>query len=415
MLVELNPNRFALISAFIFPVLTVVLMIVVGIEGGLVLLTTLGILIYLFYFKFNLSLTVRFVLVTAFLLRVVIILLDQSLNILPYNWDDYYQTGLVIKENLVNQNPLFYHLQASLQVRIYSLVNALFYWVLGNHESVVRLFCAFWGILAVERIYRINKLIGLEATENLISIVVISFLPSFIIFSSLNMRDALIIFLSFDLLYRIVYVLNYNINRKAIIIIFDVIAIFLLRKLNIVLYITIILIFSMVQFIRKKENKLLWSVAVVAVVVAVFYYFQESTIMKFFLNYANREVQWRSSGGAVYLPGTVYHSYFDMFKSLPIRFFYFTFGPMPWQIDNTFMLFSFLESFFILIFLIGLQSITRFRENYTAILFILIFSLTALLANSVIDSNYGTAIRHKLNYIIPLIPLAAPFWKRLRI
>ncbi|MBD3383433.1 hypothetical protein GF407_00780 [candidate division KSB1 bacterium] len=417
MITELYRKKASLINIFSLPVVMTLVMITLNIEYGIVLITTLGIAIYIFYFKVQCTYTVRLILLSGFLSRVVLIMLDQSFHVLPYNWDDYFYNGVAIKENIINHYPLYNSIQASLQVKVFSLINALIYWIVGNYESIIRVFCAFWGILAVERLYRITQIIELKSRESNLSILIITFLPSFIIFSSLNMRDALIIFLSFDLLYRVVYMQRYNLNFKFIILFFDIVAIYFLRKLNIVLYLLIFAIYILIQFVRRTKHKF-WSIALILVTITgLFIYFQDSSVLNFFLSYSNREVQWRSAGGAVYLPNTVYHSYLDIILWLPVRFFYFTFGPMPWQIDNAFMLMAFLESAFILFFLYGMKNSISglFRENGNIILFIFIFCLISLMANAVIDSNYGTAIRHKLNYILPLIPLASPYWKKIKV
>ena len=43
------------------------------------------------------------------------------------------------------------------------------------------------------------------------------------------------------------------------------------------------------------------------------------------------------------------------------------------------------------------------------------FALAGLLANAVVDSNFGTAVRHKLNYIILLFPFALMYLRKYRI
>ncbi len=82
------------------------------------------------------------------------------------------------------------------------------------------------------------------------------------------------------------------------------------------------------------------------------------------------------------------------------------------------MLLGFLESVIIL-FLVGTFLISMRRRAYRAetnlTLLLIAFAVVGLAANSIIDSNYGTAIRHKMNYIFVLFVFAARYLERFRI
>ena len=133
-------------------------------------------------------------------------------------------------------------------------------------------------------------------------------------------------------------------------------------------------------------------------------------------SYANLVVDSRDWGGSAYLQGFQYNTWFDVFKNLPIRFFYFTFGPLPWDINNIFMLLSFFEVLFILAFAIFTVNFLRVNNGLNRHqLLLLIFCLIGLAANSLLDSNYGTAIRHRLNYIFVFFMFGSAYLQRYRI
>ena len=122
------------------------------------------------------------------------------------------------------------------------------------------------------------------------------------------------------------------------------------------------------------------------------------------------EREWRASGGSAYLVDQSYESWQDVALSIPTRFLHFSFGPFPWKVKNGFQFFASLEGAFILLcFAKVIQSLYRVRnrgEGFSVVLCLLGFAIVGFLANSLFDSNYGTAARHRMVYVFALIPFA---------
>ena len=136
-----------------------------------------------------------------------------------------------------------------------------------------------------------------------------------------------------------------------------------------------------------------------------------------FIEYLINQQGWRAQGGAAYLVDLEYQSIGDVLKYLPLRFIHFTFGPFLWNSGSIQVLASATESligwiFFILFFLYWQKSrwFLDKMHGWYSILFMLIFLLLNLLAASIIDSNYGTAMRHRMVFM-PLLFLSA-MWMR---
>jgi hypothetical protein len=134
-------------------------------------------------------------------------------------------------------------------------------------------------------------------------------------------------------------------------------------------------------------------------------------------NYINATLYSRIEGGAAYLQGFKYTSWLDVFKYLPLRFVYFTFGPLPWHIDNLFMLLSFFEVLFLSFFIILTLKFWMLKDkaNFKYILLLLLFGLLGLAANSLMDSNYGTAIRHRMNFVFVFLIFGSAYLQQFRI
>ncbi len=121
------------------------------------------------------------------------------------------------------------------------------------------------------------------------------------------------------------------------------------------------------------------------------------------LRYINNDMIFRASyGGSAYLTEIEYTSWIDILKLMPLRVLYFVFGPFPWMITNVFTGLAFLENlFFILLLIISFSKSFRnlwiLKKKY--FLFLLCYAIIGFIGNAIIDSNFGTAIRHKLCYI----------------
>tara|TARA_Y100000768_G_C23588052_1_gene500268 strand:- start:126 stop:590 length:465 start_codon:yes stop_codon:yes gene_type:complete len=123
------------------------------------------------------------------------------------------------------------------------------------------------------------------------------------------------------------------------------------------------------------------------------------------VEYFATQMSYRAQGGAAYLENLEYNSFFDIIKYAPLKFFYFVYGPFIWNASSVFTLFTALENLTVwilsIIFLLNIKNIKCFDNRYSKNFFIFLFLFTflSLAANSLIDSNYGTAIRHKMIYM----------------
>jgi len=400
------------------PVLLAVGLLPLGVEAGLVLLLISVLSAYLVAGNKNFGSNLSYVLLAAFLLRVVVALADHLFHFLPYAWDDYVTTGLQIKTNLQYGYPLFYGIAESIHVKSYALVNAAIFAIFGDYEILVRILNCFLGTLVAERVYRISRELDGSEKSAMLAAGLAAFFPSFVLFSALNMRDALIFFLSVDALWRVMLILEHRKKMNYLVVLLEIVVLYTLRIQNVLLYAAIFMIFLMLRYYLKSGRRPANAVLLITVTGVLFLLFVGGDFALKVLEYTTAELQWRATGGSAYLTNVTYNSWFDVIRWLPVRFLYFTFGPFPWEIRNAFMLLGFLESLIILllfaVFLISLRGRIRAPEANLTLLLIA-FAVVGLAANSIIDSNYGTAIRHKMNYIFVLFVFAARYLERFSI
>jgi hypothetical protein len=114
-----------------------------------------------------------------------------------------------------------------------------------------------------------------------------------------------------------------------------------------------------------------------------------------FLNYFNKALAARDIGGAAYLVGMHYNSIADWVFSIPIRFAYFAFGVSLYDFRSISDFIMFIESMIFLYmfyFLYKRRKYIYHSKINSIILFLIIF---LMFMGAMVDSNYGTAIRHK--------------------
>ncbi len=356
------------------------------------------------------------IMLAGFVLRLLFILLDNNFDFLPYDWDttEYHLIAMQIKENILAGNNIFSNVSTSISYRSYSFFSAILYLIFGSHEIVIRIFNAFLGILIAKKVYDIVLLTKLNDKIATYVAFLVTFWPSFFLFTSINMRESLIIFITCDLIIR--YIKLYSKKEYHFIILaVDFILLALLRKQNLPLYLFIIILHFLFEQFRKKSKRFKLTAGLI-IVILIFcgIIIIDSNLDLLSFKYFAAQMEARTRGGSAYLEWMEYDSIIDIFKYLPLRFLYFTFGPFIWDIENLFMFFVFLQSS-VLIVLSLLTAKYFYDSGFKAnreMIFLLMFMLIGLAANSLIDANYGTSFRHRMPYIIPLFIFSSVYLKR---
>ncbi len=131
------------------------------------------------------------------------------------------------------------------------------------------------------------------------------------------------------------------------------------------------------------------------------------------LERANSELAYRASGGAMYLEGMQYSSWFDFILVAPTRAIYFQFAPFPLHVEQVFHLLAFTMTPIVIVLFIGAaRSLYQCEYDETVAVLLVVFYLAGITGYGLINSNFGTNVRHRIVFDFLLVVMAAPVIKR---
>jgi len=134
---------------------------------------------------------------------------------------------------------------------------------------------------------------------------------------------------------------------------------------------------------------------------------------------ANSALTHRTRGGAVYLEGMEYGSWFDFLLAAPARALYFQFAPFPLHIEMIFHLLGLLATLFVIVlFVSGFRSLANCELDETTAVFLGVVYVAGIVGYGAINANFGTNVRHRMTFDFLLVVFASPvlqqWWLRVR-
>lgn len=378
-------------------------------------------LIYLIIIRLNIESKLKKILLLGLSLRVCALIAIGIFGVLPYTFDHNWD---VIAGSLINDwrtGDFYTDFQSSDNVRYYTLLTTLVYFFLGHNPFFMILLNVIFGTLSILYVYKLsNELIKSKKIAT-VSALFIAIWPTHIMFSAMNMRDSLAIFLLILFIYYLVkWFRNFKPSTSLAVLVLYVLN-FLIRSQNAILIMVAVAPF-VVYFILKRTNPKLVPLAFMAfvgifgVVIALVY--SQGYFRYLSLDYISTQMEYRTDGGTGYLEWVDYSNWLDIILYAPLKLVYFLFSPFPWEVSNIDQLLVSIEgmvllfmAFFILVYR---KKIYYKIDNKFIFVTFVAFCLIGLTANGIIDSNSGTAMRHKLQYIYMFFILfsAARYKKR---
>lgn len=395
-----------------------------SINAGAVLLVGFFLLVVFIVYAYVAASRLSFILLLAFALRFSISLLQELFQIFPYVWDEnlFHETAakiaLQLKSLLYNSSSSTTSEYVINQNTAYGYFSAVFYLVIGESSLTMRIVNSMLGTFVAYYTYCISIVAFSKKEGAVAAALVTALMPSFVVFTSLHMRDSLIWLLSVMALHQFVLWLKYSGNQRVLLVVFFTMMVVVLRPANAPVF-----FITLVPFALSKISKKLWSSyfgRLLAIVVVLAVAFGTKEIIEdgslpglhiaADLKRIEIERDWRAlRGEGAYLVDQTYQTWYDVVTSLPLRVVHFAFGPFLWQAKNWFQLLGAIEGFFFLVIVfLAFVLIMRKRknlENPALVACILWFGVVGIFANAIIDSNYGTAIRHRMNYMTTFLIL----------
>jgi len=344
----------------------------------------------------------QFAVLPAFLghLFVSIVVLPR----LPYTWDigKFHEVAsTLVSGELVS---------ASSTVTTYGTFQGLLYVFFPTQPETAAVFNGLFAVLVYIPIaYLCRSLYPWMSGHNYGVMALILYLPLPFLFFSLPMRDALSVFSFLSFLALGVHALQERDIAVGLSILPLWAMIFLLRpELGLVALLGFGAAGS-VDFIRTLELEL--SIPSLAVVLGAlgalgFGLFAE---VLYSFERVNAQLAYRAQGGAVYLDGMQYNSWFDFLLAVPGRALYFLFTPFPLHVESMFHLLAFTATpIVIILFVSAVRSLyeCEFDETVAVLLVVVFFAGTA--GYGAINSNFGTGVRHRVTFEFILVIVAAP-------
>jgi len=335
-----------------------------------------------------------------------------ALRYLPYNWDiwTYHQTALELLAG---------------QPTGETLPTVAFGWVVAGLYTVfgvdVRVTAVFNSLLAVVLVLPLAVLARrlyptLDETDGMRTLAL--FLPLSFLFTSLPMRDTLALALFVGTLAAAASALT----RKRLAAIPTVVGLVTLGLFRVELAGLILAGCCLAVGVAIAEWRLKRSVRVSELVVGVgitglagFVPFS----MRYSIGTLNTQLSIRGVGGAVYFPEFRYDSWLDVVLAAPIRGFYFQFTPFPLHVDSPFDLAALLVLPLLVVLVVaGVRSLaTREWETPVGAMVGLVY-VGGVLGYGLVDTNFGTTVRHRIPFVFVLVVFAGPvlarWWSNLR-
>lgn len=282
----------------------------------------------------------------------------------------------------------------------YYYFNAFIYYVTGFYPDLVRLVNSIIAVGAALNLYFISlKLSGRKAAK--FTFVLTAFFPSFVVWSALNLKESLCIFLITFVVKKTMEMMQEFRVGKLIAIALALLPLVAIRfYLGILLGVVIVMAF-IISAVNFKWSYRLFYTMLMALVIGISllqmgYGFMGIDYL-FSQNIETIEEQHNAGaiGDSAYSGEIKFNSHWDVIKYLPVGLFYFFFGPLPWQPGGVLKMLSLPEMFILyilyLFFIPGILSLWRHRRGECLLVLIVISSITLVYALG--GSNMGGIYR----------------------
>jgi hypothetical protein len=344
----------------------------------------------------------------AFLFRIGFIIIDSAAGILPTPpiAPGHNQRAINLAISWSN-GQIFEHLGGILSMRVLvAHLLAPFYVVLGYAPIAGRVGIAFISLFIGYLIFRIARHVTDRRTSVLAAAIVL-FWPTIVYRSVVIQREIVMVVALLAVVWVAIQWLDSVTPVTVAIALFATASIFALRKENLLLVAVIV---GFVSLVKSRDRP--YYIAGVALLATPFFVY-------FVLNFGqftgfgtalspaaiDAFAYGRAHGDAVYLIGLHYETWLDIALYAPIKVLYFLFTPFPWHIQGlTELIVGGSALALIAATLCMRRGIARLWDSPYYLGLLLSYLVTGVLAYSIIEMNYGAAVRRRISFI-PIILL----------
>lgn len=364
-----------------------------------------------------------FILFSGFILRVMILLIDlrEGETIIPHSGDDsenFYKTGIEISMNT-----------SLLNTEVYGGLYSKFLGILFHLYGDDRLFVQFLNIIitmtAILIVIQIFRMLDIPGHIQMILVLLLSFYPHSLIFSSILVRESMI---SITVVLSLYFFVRWFKNRSTINAVLCILAILSGASFHTaVIGILFGYLFGFI-FYNHSVRTLKFSVesvvpfTVFAVITTYIIVFPDVVSGLPIANKVDQvldnndnvyEAVTSARGDTAYLASMEVNNLFQLLLFSPIKVIYFITSPMPWNIRKFNELISFLLDgvFYLTALILFIKNFYLVKSRpILAILLISIFAGWFIFGLGI--SNAGTALRHRFKFFYIVIVALGVIWSK---
>lgn len=346
----------------------------------------------------------------ALLFRIGLIVTDSTLRFLPTVPISAGHNQRAIDLATAWTNGQFFDILGDVTMMRVVMAHLLgpFYVVLGHSPVAGRLGIALVSLFVGYLVFKLARHVTDWRTSVLAASVVL-FWPTIVYRSVVIQREVVLVVAMLTFLWAAVQWLDSVTLSTVAIALLATAATFTLRKENLVLIVAMVGFVSLVK--TRDKPYYLAGLALLAVPFLAFFALNFETFTGHGTTLSPAALEsfayGRAHGDAVYLLGLQYETWLDVILYAPTKVLYFLYTPFPWHIQSITELFvgmSALALFVATLFVRRGIALLQDRPYYLGLL--LSYFLTGVVTYSIIEMNYGAAVRRRIQFIPILLLLA---------
>lgn len=380
-----------------------------------------------------------FTLLAFMLMSFFIIILNYVFNLVPMNPDTlnvYIPAAQSYSKNLRFFGDLLAELgNLKLSLNIddkyigYTLPLGIVFFIFDNSVIAGSLVSTIFSGLTIFMIYQFAKELFDEDTAK-ISILLLAFSPYYIFISSVIMRDTIVVF--FIIWYYRLWLLYEKkpLLKYKILIVFVILYLGMLRPAIMAIIVSTSILYKLffdrnpyqskaTIMIKKYIKILIISLFAFVTLGVVSGYVNMQTIKDYRLlsglKYTdiaeiNQRVEFSEDAGSSYFQDIrKYQTPMDIIKNLPLLSVYFMASPFPWQVGKGKQYIALMDAsvLWVIYLLFFMQARKFYRRNKKWAIIIYSYLLLGIPAAAMLQTNIGSAQRHRIMFTVIMLPFAA--------
>ena len=370
-----------------------------------VILTSIVFIFYILKSKF--SKKIKLLLFLAFFIRFICALIDLYGFRIPHAGSDddgFYEESLRLYTGSIQFNNSTYGLY-------YTLLLNFLYQFIGSNRLGVQFTNVLFSLISIIYIVKIFNELKLSEKTTITGVSLISFMPNLIFLNSILRRDTLITMLIVISIYKILNWYQTGNMKSAILslIYVGIASIFHTAPI----FIAFVYLLFIIMYNRQKEKidfsglNFIKVFFLVLCSLGVGGYFLGNLAGSKFSGFTSMDSVYElvsySYGGSVYLANLNIENFYQLVLYSPLKFIYFLFSPMPWDVRGIADISSFILDSIVYIYLFYLV-ISNKKNGFSKIMFYSFLVVTLIFSLRTFTS--GTALRHRYN-VFPLLLVCA--------